>query len=56
MLNYDIEIGAINLVAICSGGSRIFEGGVAGVEYGRALKAPVAECHRCKVLGVSGKF
>ena len=36
------------------GGSRIFEGGVAGVEYGRAPKAPVAERRRRELLGGSG--
>ena len=36
------------------GGSRIFEGGVAGVEYGRAPKAPVAERHRRELPGGSG--
>ena len=36
------------------GGSRIFEGVVAGVEYGRAPKAPVAERCRRELLGGPG--
>ena len=36
------------------GGSRICEGGVAGVEYGRAPKGPVAERRRRELLGGSG--
>ena len=36
------------------GGSRIFERGVAGVEYGRAPKAPVAERRRRELPGGSG--
>ena len=36
------------------GGSRIFEGGVAGVKYGRAPKVPVTERRRCELLGGSG--
>ena len=40
--------------SISRGESRIFEGGVAGVEYGRAPKAPVAERRRLEFLGGSG--